>query len=121
MLLWEFQIRETDPAEPGIKKEESSVSNLNLMHGRSDFERDVIAAIELCKSLPRAPSGLVANVFTARTLDGKQHVGCNYQRDTVQAGDRIRFDHGTTRKSTDAEVIWVRPEPHSGAASALDG
>lgn len=97
------------------------MSNLNLIRERSDFEHDVMAAIELCKSLPRAPSGLVANVFTARTLDGKQHVGCNYHRDTVRVGDRIRFDHGTTRKSTDAEVLWVRPEPHSGAASALGG
>lgn len=66
--------------------------------------------IEVGSQLARR-NGMVPSVFKARQLNGKLHIGCNYQPEGTALGDRFHYDHGVgIQRNQDAEVIWLKPK-----------
>jgi hypothetical protein len=54
--------------------------------------------------------GMKVAIFSAKKLDGTQHLGWHYAPVSTVAGDRFHYDHGVgIDKNTDGQYVWVAP------------
>jgi hypothetical protein len=86
-------------AKEAVERMESELTKANA---------EVHALISKVSEMP-VTNGMLPSIFMAIKLDGKYHVGINYQPQGTVVGHQFHYDHGVgIERNTHAMVHWIK-------------